>query len=362
MNTSTAARTDLLPHPTMLGSLTPTQIRAFRRLMRLDAPAKPRAFRCIVATADALVGAGLAVVENGLYRSALIPEIEAEASAWFDLNSGHSFALTGIVTVARPGKALHYFRFALRYGGSITAEVLPVKGFPMVNSTPLQLDRLKTEGWQVVAASDEDRETLRSAGFGFMLPEPVIEVEPIAVETPAPSPWDRPFRLVAAVREDQRDWFFSARQQRIAVVLGQSDYEPPAKVSSSPVPPVGRVVGILGYSYRIEPLPIAPCIGTVAFSLVDLDRKRLHHVHRTIAGEVLCDCGDFTYRRSGTGEPCKHGRKLIELGLITSSTPTVLPPFSRRSNQPRTTTTLILRHTYLTTPAEEAESRSISHE
>lgn len=91
------------------------------------------------------------------------------------------------------------------------------------------------------------------------------------------------------------------------------------------------IIGICGFSYRLEPLTIAPSIGSVAFSLHDTARNRIHHVHRSIEGEVHCTCGDFTFRRAGTGEPCKHGRRLVELGLIPSTRPRVLPPFALRS-------------------------------
>ena len=99
-----------------------------------------------------------------------------------------------------------------------------------------------------------------------------------------------------------------------------------AAASAGPV-----VVGIAGFSYRIEPRPIAPAVGSVAFSLHDLDRNRLHHVHRDPAGVVACDCGDYVFRRAGTSALCKHGRRLIELGLISATTPTILPPFARRT-------------------------------
>ncbi len=88
------------------------------------------------------------------------------------------------------------------------------------------------------------------------------------------------------------------------------------------------VIGIGGFAYRVQPIAIAPSVGTVAYSLHDTARNRLHYVHRDNFGEVICDCGDFTYRRQGTGEPCKHGRRLAELGLIASPAPRVLPPLS----------------------------------
>ena len=90
------------------------------------------------------------------------------------------------------------------------------------------------------------------------------------------------------------------------------------------------VIGICGFGYRVEALPIDPSIGTHAFSVQDIDRNRIYTVHRSAEGEVVCDCGDFTWRKAGTGQPCKHGRELVALGLITTR-PTVLPPFAQRA-------------------------------
>ena len=90
------------------------------------------------------------------------------------------------------------------------------------------------------------------------------------------------------------------------------------------------VIGICGYSYRVEALPIDPSIGADAYSLQDIDRNRIYSVHRSADGEVVCDCGDFTWRKAGSGSPCKHGRRLVELGLIPTR-PKVLPPFAQRA-------------------------------
>ena len=90
------------------------------------------------------------------------------------------------------------------------------------------------------------------------------------------------------------------------------------------------VIGIQGFSYRVEALPIDPSIGAHAFSVQDIDRARIYTVHRSAEGEVVCDCGDFTWRKAGTGQPCKHGRELVAVGLIPT-TPKILPPFAQRA-------------------------------
>ena len=92
------------------------------------------------------------------------------------------------------------------------------------------------------------------------------------------------------------------------------------------------VIGILGFDYGLAALAIDPSIGTSAYLLMPLDKPTdAYHVHRSTAGEVQCTCGDFVFRKAGTGEACKHGRRLAELGLIPSTTPRVLPPFALRS-------------------------------
>lgn len=177
-------RTDLMPPPATLARVTATQIRAYRRLVALaDDPGKPRAFRCVQATAAALVAAGLAVERDGLYRSALVSEVECEVAVWFELFHDRAYEPTGLVTVARPGRPPHYLRVRVRCGGA-TAEVLPVKGFPMVNSVPMEAARVRSEEWRVIDASEEDLATIRSAGFGSMAPEP----EPAPALEPGPAP------------------------------------------------------------------------------------------------------------------------------------------------------------------------------
>jgi SWIM zinc finger len=78
---------------------------------------------------------------------------------------------------------------------------------------------------------------------------------------------------------------------------------------------------IFGFSYQITPIRVAAECGTVAFELLKISSQNHYHVIRDNHGEVSCDCPDFEMRKIGTGKPCKHGAKLIELGLIAPSTP-----------------------------------------
>lgn len=94
-------------------------------------------------------------------------------------------------------------------------------------------------------------------------------------------------------------------------------------------------VGILGFTYAVRSVPICPRVGSVAFILTPTHKAGSLHVRRDVHGETVCTCPDFEYRRKGTGRPCKHGARLIELGLIPESRPIVLPPLKYRTSTDR---------------------------
>ncbi len=111
---------------------------------------------------------------------------------------------------------------------------------------------------------------------------------------------------------------------------------------------------IHGFVYTVKPIPAGEC-GSVAFAMHRIDTNHTYHIVRDGFGEVTCSCPDFELRRAGTGQPCKHGRKLIELGLIEAATPlprrtppvapTAIPAPRRRRFEP--------------TPEEMAEAAQI---
>ena len=134
-----------------------------------------------------------------------------------------------------------------------------------------------------------------------------------------------------------------------------------ARVATSAAQREPVLIGICGFSYRLEPISIASAIGTDAWSLQDIDRNRLHHVHRSTTGEVQCTCGDYVFRRANTGSTCKHGTRLVELGLIPSAVPEVLPPFARRgASTPATVPPApVRRRRYEPTPEECSEAAQL---
>jgi hypothetical protein len=104
----------------------------------------------------------------------------------------------------------------------------------------------------------------------------------------------------------------------------------PADPATPPAPSAPTRVSIAGFVHLLAPQAIDPSIGTVAFALANTDTGHTYHVHRDTHGEVCCDCADHTLRRAGSGRPCKHGKALIDLGLIPAPTPRTLPTFANR--------------------------------
>jgi hypothetical protein len=91
-----------------------------------------------------------------------------------------------------------------------------------------------------------------------------------------------------------------------------------------------KTITIKAIPYTITPIPIAPELGTVAYQLAKVeehigqpypaDERPTYVVHRDRSGRVVCECGDWIWRcqDQGIGATCKHGRSLIEAGLIAA--------------------------------------------
>jgi hypothetical protein len=90
-----------------------------------------------------------------------------------------------------------------------------------------------------------------------------------------------------------------------------------------PAAPQGVVLEARGVaSYRFEPIDPGPD-NTVAFRLTkQAGQGDVYDVARDRFGLVTCDCGDYLFRRKGvTAIPCKHGKMLIDAGLIAPPSP-----------------------------------------
>lgn len=81
------------------------------------------------------------------------------------------------------------------------------------------------------------------------------------------------------------------------------------------------VVTINGTAYYLDRIPAGEC-GTDAYTLEKRADGTRYAVLRTHAGLVECDCPDYEtrHRHIDTGT-CKHGRALVELGLLPGVEP-----------------------------------------
>lgn len=97
-------------------------------------------------------------------------------------------------------------------------------------------------------------------------------------------------------------------------------------------------VGILGFDYRLRALPIVADDFSHKFMLTATDRAgQSYIVLASRQGETSCSCPDWEYRRKAIRGACKHTARLVELGLVPATRPTVLPPFAVRGGTTDTT-------------------------
>jgi hypothetical protein len=89
----------------------------------------------------------------------------------------------------------------------------------------------------------------------------------------------------------------------------------PAPVVVPAASPTPFKVAINGFTYTVREIDPGEC-GTVAFRMHRIDTNNTYDVIRNHFGEVTCDCPDYEMRRAGTGQICKHGSRLVELGMI----------------------------------------------
>jgi hypothetical protein len=83
-------------------------------------------------------------------------------------------------------------------------------------------------------------------------------------------------------------------------------------------------VEIKGASYTVEAIEAGE-FGTAAYRVVKLVNGEAYDVIRTHAGAVECSCPDWVVRHSDKGTCCKHGRALMELGLLDAPAPAPRP-------------------------------------
>jgi len=82
---------------------------------------------------------------------------------------------------------------------------------------------------------------------------------------------------------------------------------------------------IKGNAYSVSPInPVEE--GTAAYRLDKQRGEGVYDVVRGHDGLVVCDCPDYVCRHAGTAGLCKHGRALIEAGMIEAPCPIPVKP------------------------------------
>jgi hypothetical protein len=157
-----------MPLPTALATLTHAQRQAFKRMaLHPDDVLKLSQLKCISDTADKLVAVGLAERVGHGWRCTVAGQELKDVLTWFQLYHVDAKCLMylGVVKARRPGGPKYYVTCTNHKSLPNTLWVLPVDGFPRVNSIPLHAERAQQEGWELTHASDADQAALRAQGF-----------------------------------------------------------------------------------------------------------------------------------------------------------------------------------------------------
>ena len=123
-------------------------------------------------------------------------------------------------------------------------------------------------------------------------------------------------------------------------------------------------IGIGGHSCAVASAPCDPSIGSVGYLLTPAHKPlETYAVFHNTDGQTCCSCADWVFRKAALGQDCKHGARLAELGLIPSTRPRTLPPFTQRSPvalpAPWTDPTPTYRNRFEATTAEVAEAATL---
>ena len=246
--------------------------------------------KCIGDTANALVAVGVAERVGHGWRCAVAGQALKNVLTWFQLYHVDTKCLMhlGIVKARRPGGQEYYVTCTNHTSLSNTLWVLPMEGFPRVNSIPLHAKRAKEEGWVLTEASDADRAALRAQGFlrGCIEPPRQIadRVQAAATATverqakPAPAEI-RPDIVALAGRFAQADAGMWAAAH--AMAKGEdTDFMPPEpEMKSEPEPATLKV-------YKPEPEPEKPEVLTKV-EVPDFDEALLAKMFANLAAHGM---------------------------------------------------------------------------
>jgi hypothetical protein len=158
-----------------LRELTGSQVKALWRMAKQpDLVHTLKTMRCITETADALVKARVAARVDGGWRLAIRRAALRAALTWLELYRGRTCATENIAVLTHPRLGDHYCRLKVYAASNACLELLPVKGFPLVNSIPMSADLAKgaiwTPGgydlrWRWKFGTNADRSLLARHGF-----------------------------------------------------------------------------------------------------------------------------------------------------------------------------------------------------
>ena len=188
-----------MPLPTALAALTHAQRQAFKRMALHPEEVQSLAkLKCIGDTADTLVAVGLAERVDLGWRCAVAGQALKDVLIWFQLYHVETKCLRylGVVTARRPGGPVHYVTCTNHTSLPNSLWVLPVEGFPRVNSIPLHAKRARGE-LGATQASDADRAALQAQGF-FRAEVSPLANPPIDVQVAATTILERQAKPVPA--------------------------------------------------------------------------------------------------------------------------------------------------------------------
>jgi hypothetical protein len=228
--------------------------------------------------------------------------------------------------------------------------VNPILPFSVVRASPTILDNPSRHGLRAPKGGCTVGGKLFKGGQ-FCLPFDPENPHGLEVETTAPA-------LEPAPENPRDSWPIWTDEERWAIT------EPPgsgldltgfAPRIDGPAP---VRLSINGFVYAAREIPAGEC-GSVAFELHRIDTNHHYHDIRDHFGLVTCDCPSYVFTHEGTNGLCKHGRRLVELGMIPAPMPMLTAP-ARRASIPASVSSPAPRHRrFEPSPDEMAEAAQL---
>jgi hypothetical protein len=100
----------------------------------------------------------------------------------------------------------------------------------------------------------------------------------------------------------------------------RKETDPMTSLLNAPAPAKTTTLEIKGLAYRVSPIDPGE-EGTAAFRLDKVRGEGIYDVVRDHSGLVRCDCPSYVMTFASTASTCKHGRALVEAGMISAPSP-----------------------------------------